>query len=202
MEKSREEKYQQFLCLTKPSRDSGLLDVGVADKEYSPFDNYLEKRYPYLDRITALSTDLLKEFQERYPKVTTVRYEGGKFPFEDKQFSIVHSNAVIEHVGSFREQLVFLKEMRRVGHQFFFTTPAKGFPIELHTNYPFIHWLPKTAFDRIITLLGKEWAGGSYMNLLRKSDVETLLRRSGAVTFSIMTHRMGLFPLHYAVWGR
>ena len=43
MGKSREARFQQFLSLTKPSKDATLLDVGVADKEYSPFDNYLEK---------------------------------------------------------------------------------------------------------------------------------------------------------------
>jgi hypothetical protein len=43
MGKSREAKFRQFLSITRPSRDSTLLDVGVTDKEYSPFDNYLEK---------------------------------------------------------------------------------------------------------------------------------------------------------------
>jgi len=76
------------------------LDVGVADREYSPYDNYLEKTYLKLSKVTALSIQDLNEFPDRYPEVEIVTYAGGKFPFLDLQFSIVHSNAVIEHVGN------------------------------------------------------------------------------------------------------
>ena len=202
MGKSREKKYGRFLSLTKPSKDSTILDVGAADKEYSSFDNYLEKRYPYPHRITALSVYPLKEFSKRYLEIKPVTYNGGEFPFEDKQFSLVVSNAVIEHVGSFQKQLLFINEMKRVGYQFFFTTPAKEFPIEMHTNYPFIHWLSDTKFDGIVTWLGKGWASGDYMNLLRKRDIENLLKAVRVREFKIITHRIGPFPLHYTVWGR
>ena len=186
----------------KPSKDSIMLDVGIADKEYSPLDNYFEKRYPYPHRITGLSIHPLKEFSKRYPEIKPVTYNGGEFPFEDKQFSLVVSNAVIEHVGSFQKQLLFINEMKRVGYQFFFATPAKEFPIEMHTNYPFIHWLSDTKFDGIVTWLGKGWASGDYMNLLRKRDIENLLKAVRVREFKIITHRIGPFPLHYIVWGR
>ena len=95
MQKSREEKYQEFLLLTKPSRDSKILDVGVADQEYSPFDNYLEKKYPYPHNITALSIYPLNRFKKNYPDIKTVTYDGNKFPFDEKEYQIVYSNAVI-----------------------------------------------------------------------------------------------------------
>ena len=200
MGRSRERKFEQFLSITKPSKDSTILDVGVADHEYSPFDNYLEKKYPYPSKITTLSINPLKEFPERYPGVRTVSYEGGNFPFKENEFSIVISNAVLEHVCV--GQLLFIKEMGRVGQQFYFTTPAKEFPVELHTNYPFIHWFSRKAFDKIVTWLGKGWASGDYMNLLRKKDLEELLKAANVREFKILTHRLGPFPLHYAVWGR
>lgn len=202
MGKSRDTKFEQFLSLTRPNRDSTLLDVGVADQEYSPFDNYLEKRYPYPHNITALSIHPLEEFSKRYPDVKAVSYKGGKFPFKDKQFSIVFSNAVIEHVGDFHKQLFFIKEMKRVGHQFYFLTPAKEFPIEMHTNYPFIHWFPDTMFNKIVTWLGKGWASGDYMNLLKKKDLQALLKASDVRHFRIFTHSIGPLSVHYAAWGR
>jgi SAM-dependent methyltransferase len=131
-----------------------------------------------------------------------ITYKGGRFPFEDKQFSIVYSNAVIEHVGEKQEQLLFIKEMRRVGYQIYFSTPAKEFPLELHTNYPFIHWFPKEKFNKVATYLGKEWAAGAYMNLLRKEDITILLEAANVRQYKILTHRLGPFPLHYAVWVR
>jgi hypothetical protein len=201
MERSREIKYREFISLFKPSHDSTILDVGVADKEYSPFDNYLEKQYPYPHRITALSIYPLGEFKKRYSRVKTVTYEGGKFPFKDKEFSIVFSNAVIEHVGGCSEQIAFIREMNRCAFSFYFTTPAREFPLEMHTNYPFIHWLPQKTRDRFLESHGKSWATGNYMNLLRKKDIVDLLKKAHVKEFKIFTHRFGPFPLHYAVWG-
>jgi len=201
MHKSREEKYQEFLFLTKPSKDSKILDVGVADQEYSPFDNYLEKKYPYPHNITVLSIHPLKKFKEKYPEIKTVTYYGDEFPFDEKEYQIVYSNAVIEHVGGFEKQLLFINEMFRVGDVFYFTTPAKEFPLETHTNYPLIHWFSDKMFDKIITSLGKGWASGSYMNLLKRKDIDNLMRESNVSEYKILIHRFGPFPLHYAIWG-
>lgn len=131
-----------------------------------------------------------------------ITYQGGRFPFNDREFSIIFSNAVIEHVGGFQQRLSFIKEMKRVGRQFYFLTPAREFPIEMHTNYPLIHWLPKTIFDKIVILMGKSWASGDYMNLLKKKELVALLKASDVREFKIFTHRIGLFPAHYAVWGK
>lgn len=202
MKRSREIKYQQFFQLTNPSKDSTILDVGVADEEYSPYDNYLEKKYLYPHNVTALSVYPLKHFSKRYPDVKVVTYDGNKFPFKDNQFSIVFSNAVIEHVGGFEKQLLFINEMYRVGESFYFASPAKEFPLETHTHYPLIHWLSDKMFDKIVEFLGKNWAAGDYMHLLSRKGLKKLLRVSNVSEYKIMTHRFGPFPLHYAVWGR
>jgi len=201
MRKSREKKYQQFLQLTEPTKESKLLDVGVANQEYSPVDNYLEKRYFFPHNITALSINNLKYFRKRYPQIKSVSYQGEYFPFGYKEFDIVFSNAVIEHVGGFQKQLMFLKEISLVGYQFFITTPAREFPIEIHTRYPFIHWFSKKKYNIIVSFLGKEWASGDYINLLKKKDIENLLKLANVVTFKILIHRMGPFPIHYVIWG-
>jgi SAM-dependent methyltransferase len=202
MKESREKKLQEFISLTNPSAHSTVLDVGAADKEYSPFDNYLEKRYPYPQKITALSIYSLNEFARRYPHIQFVTYQGGVFPFADNAFDIVFSNAVIEHITEERERLVFVKEMMRVGRQFYFTTPAKEFPVELHTNYPLIHWLPERAFDRIVEWTGKGWAKERYMRLLTKKDLNQLVKSARIHDYKIRTHYFGPFPFHYSVWGR
>ena len=80
-----------------------------------------------------------KEGQEQSKK-QTIQYAGGKFPFSDKEFDWVFSNAVVEHVGDDNAQLLFLNEMMRVAKNVFFTTPNKYFPMESHTNIFFLHW--------------------------------------------------------------
>lgn len=202
MNRSRSNKYDLFLAQTCIEKSSQLLDVGVADSEYSPYDNFLEKHYPYAESITALSIFPLDEFRERYPKVKTVVFAGGTFPFFDNQFDVVHSNAVIEHVGSFDKQVDFVKEIVRVGLMFYFTTPSRFFPVETHTNLPFLHYLPKAIFDRILRMLGKSWATGGYMNLLSKRDLVRLMESAGIVDYRIFTKRLLGFPLHYTVTGK
>jgi SAM-dependent methyltransferase len=202
MKRSREKKYNYIINTTKPSELSSILDVGCADIEYSLYDNYFEKRYPFPENITALSIYPLEQFKKRYKNIKAVTYDGSAFPFEDKDFSIVISNAVIEHVGGIEDQLFFIKELGRVGQQFVFTTPAKEFPIEIHTNYPFIHWLPASYFDKLISLLGKPWAAGNYMHLLNRHDIESLMQSAKITDYIISTIRFGPFPIHYNVWGR
>jgi ubiquinone/menaquinone biosynthesis C-methylase UbiE len=49
-----------------------------------------------------------------FPGKRFVQYAGGRFPFSNKTFDWVFSNAVIEHVGDENAQLLFLNEMMRV----------------------------------------------------------------------------------------
>lgn len=86
MAKSRKRKYDEFINLMGLSSDDTILDVGIADKEYSPYDNYLEKKYPYQSRITALSIQNVSEFNKRYPLITTVIYGGGGSLLKTRNF--------------------------------------------------------------------------------------------------------------------
>lgn len=182
--------------LTSSSR---VLDVGFSDHEYGPHENYLEKHYPWPGQLTALGIDEPVECPKRYPEVSFVHYDGKRFPFEDAQFDVAHSNAVIEHVGSRERQLLFLSELLRVARCVWMTTPSRGFPIDSHTLIPLAHWLPKRARDAIYTRLGKSWATGDYLNLLYKRDIEWLLVGSGATHHHIITNRFALWPMDYVV---
>ena len=62
--------------------------------------------------------------------------------FENKQFDIVFSNSVIEHVGDYEDQLKMANEIIRLGKAYFIQTPNLYFPIEPHFVFPFFQFLP------------------------------------------------------------
>jgi len=196
---NRNRKWNTFINEFEINPDVTVLDVGFAEKEYNKTDNYIEKKYPYPYKLTALGVDIPFQFKKRYPCVNVVIYNGKKFPFRDKKFDIVWSNAVIEHVGSYDKQLFFIKEIKRVSRYAYITTPNKKFPIEVHTRTPFLHYLPKYIFDKYLFLIGKKWATGEYMNLLSLNDINILLSKARINKYKIIKNRFLGFVMDYSI---
>lgn len=78
--------------------------------------------------------------------------------FKDKEYDIVFSNSVIEHVGDFEEQKLMANEIMRIGKYFFIQTPNCNFPIETHFLFPFFQFLP----NKIKIFLMCHWSIGQY----------------------------------------
>lgn len=196
---NRGRKWQRFLDMIPLTAETRLLDVGFSDQEYSATDNFLEKHYPYLHQVTALTLDEPKEGRERYPAVNIIQYDGRVFPFADQSFDVCWSNAVIEHVGQVDAQVAFLKEIKRVAKVAYLTTPNRLFPVEVHTRTLLLHYLPKPLFDRYLHLIGKSWAAGDYMDLLSLRDVKQRLAAAGIQDYQILANTLLGVPLDFVI---
>ena len=155
---SRRKKFRTFLKIMKPGASTTILDVGAAGSNERA-KNFLEDWYQFPEKITAVGVDDLSAFKKHHPTVTVVQADGRKLPFKDKQFDVVFSNAVIEHVGNRHDQQQFVNECLRVGKSVFLTTPSRSFPIESHTMIPFVHYLPTDVRNIIYQLLGRKHEG-------------------------------------------
>jgi SAM-dependent methyltransferase len=129
------------------------LDVGASSLDDLPGENYFLHLYPHHRQLTAVGIDDLDELRNRYPDVTFVQADGRRLPFPDQSFDVVHSNAVVEHVGPRAEQERFVAELVRVGKCVFVTTPNRWFPIETHSRWPLVHWLPRPLVERVANAL-------------------------------------------------
>ena len=196
MKWSRFKKLNHFYSLC--DLNSNVLDVGVSNNEHNDQVNlFLNKFRLDPNQYTGLAIQPMNEIAKKHPGKKFVQYPGGVFPFGNKKFDWVFSNAVIEHVGSEEDQIIFINEMLRVGKNVFFTTPNKYFPIESHTNTFFRHWLNKRFY---------EWCKQNHLYwnennliLLGFNDVKRLMAKSNANSYFIQKNRILGWPMTFTV---
>jgi SAM-dependent methyltransferase len=175
--RSRRRKLQLFLEELHPTADTSVLDVGADELAFGEGNgcgtlNFFEEMYPWPERITALGLHDGTGFRARYPGIRYVQGDACALPFEDGEFDIVFSNAVIEHVGDRARQRLLVSEALRVGRRVFITTPNRRFPVEVHTRLPLVHWFPSRVAHRIYGATGKGFA--KEIHLLSTGALESL----------------------------
>lgn len=177
----RRKMYARFVDQLAPQDHESILDVGATSDQTYESSNYLEAWYPHKSRITATGVDDASHLETLYPGVRFVAGNGKALPFGDGAFDLVHSAAVLEHVGSETEQVRFIAELWRVARRgIFLTTPNRWFPIEVHTSIPLLHWLPVDTYRALLRRSSYAFfAEESNLNLLGRSDVCRLFRKAG-----------------------
>lgn len=197
--RSREEKLAQFYG--QLDKACAVLDVGVSRLELhnrrAPANHFLKTFRFAPECYTGLAVDDMTGMAELYPGKTFVHYDGRVFPFEDKRFDAVFSNAVVEHVGDRERQLLFINEMLRVGKRVFFTTPNKWFPVETHTGALLRHW-SDAPFFRWCETHHPHYTKGN-LNLLGHADLERLMRQSNARDYQVRANRLLGWPMTFTV---
>ena len=107
--------------------------------------------------------------------------------FQEKEFDVVFSNSVIEHVGDFEQQERMASEVRRVGKRYFVQTPNRYFPLEPHFLFPYFQILP---FEAQVFLV-RHFDVGWYKKLSDRWRAEELINSHRLLTKNEM---LQLFP--------
>jgi hypothetical protein len=194
--------YQRRKMFNRFMRDTGvtaaerLLDVGVTSDRTYEASNYLEAWYPYKHMVTTVGIDDASFLRFQYPGMKFVMADGLQLPFRDQTFDVVHSSAVIEHVGSLSRQSTFVAECCRVARRaVFITTPNRWFPVEFHTVLPLVHWLPKNVFRALMRRTGRGFfADERNLNLMTAGALSSVAAANHGFTHNVSSVTLGGWP--------
>lgn len=124
-----------------------LLDMGGTTGFWSVWRDLLD-----FEHLTITCVNLAEVQQADTPGLPVIARAGNACAmpeFEDNAFDIVFSNSVIEHVGLWPNKIAFAKEARRLAPSYMIQTPNFWFPIDPHSRFAFLHWLPRTVSYRV-----------------------------------------------------
>ncbi len=131
----RRKRMNNFKKLFHPDPQTRILDVG------GNLFNWLLIDCP--SEILIVNIDTPPGMDEAPKNFTFVKGDGTALAYADNSFDLAYSNSVIEHVGTFENQMKFASEMSRVAGKLWVQTPARSFFIEPHLMAPFVHLFPK-----------------------------------------------------------
>ena len=139
----RQRRLKPFLAIVEAVfRERGaveILDVGGTNAYWKMVPAETMELYNMFITVVNFSCEAF----EASDRIQFVEGNGCSLPdFGTKRFDIVHSNSVIEHVGTWKEMSQYASECRRSAPRYWVQTPYYWFPIEPHNMTPFYHWLP------------------------------------------------------------
>lgn len=139
--KFRQKRFAHFLSLLQSIKPADgktirILDIGGTETYWKmvDFENFKNMKITLLNlQAKPISNPLFE---------SVVGDACNLSEYKDKQFDVVFSNSVIEHVGDFEMQKKMAKEFRRVGKNYYLQTPNYHFFFEPHWRFPFFQFLP------------------------------------------------------------
>ena len=189
---ARNKFFEYFKNSTEYNNDKSILDIGTTpslDEE----QNVILTKTINNKNITCISNQDCQILSQKYPHINEfVIGNAVKMNFKNDAFDIVHTNATIEHVGSYQNQISLIRETVRVSKKYvFIQTPNRFYPIDFHTTLPLIHYLPKKIHRKILKFLGLNfYASEENLNLLSEKNLKNMCKELNLKKFKIIKHKL------------
>ena len=165
------------------TRDIAVLDLGGTLQYWQS----LNFEYADTARITLLNLRKV-EIPAGYDRFTSVVGDATDLSeYGDKQFDLVFSNSVIEHVGDFEAQKRMASEIHRTGKHYYLQTPNRYFFLEPHTFFPLFQFLPV----RTKAFLHRHFRLG---NMAKAGSDEAALEEAKSIRLLTEKELQALFP--------
>ena len=180
-----------------------ILDIGTT-ADTSESSNLIIKSLKDFETYKSISDQEIKSsfFSKTLQKSITDEFSNDEV--ETYSSDVVISNATLEHVGSYQEQLKMLKNIIKLSKKLFIVvTPNRMHPIEFHSKIPFIHWLPKKLHRKILSILGLKYLSEEKnLNLLKTSNLINLMKNFNNIEYDIKYVKFLLFKSNIILIGK
>ncbi len=183
-QKFRQKRFRFFTTLLnkiKSPQPIKVLDIGGTETYWERM-NYLGENNIH---VTLLNLELVEPKNSNFKSVKGTACDLSEF--KDKEFDVVFSNSVIEHLFSKENQKKMADEAIRVGKYYYIQTPNFYFPLEPHWLFPFFQFLPFS----LRVFLTRHLNLGHYKKTIDKNRA---IERVSEVRLLTQTEMKKLFP--------
>ena len=180
------------------------LDIGTTKDVDNKSSNFIIKNLNNIKKFKSISDQNLNDnfFEKILKKSITKDYSSEET--STYKSDLVLSNATIEHVGNYNNQVQMVKNMNKLSKKvFIIITPNRYHPIDFHSKLPFIHWLPKKIHRFILKVLTfRDLSKEENLNLLSEGDLKKIFKDSKIEKYKIFYVRLFGFKSNLIFIGK
>jgi len=180
-----------------------ILDIGTT-QDTSQSSNLIIKNLDNFKKYKSISDQKIKSnfFSKSLQKSITQEFSTNEI--EVFSSDVVISNATIEHVGSYLEQLKMIENIIKLTKKIFIIiTPNRMHPIEFHSKIPFLHWLPKKLHRKVLSIVGLRYLSKEEnLNLLNTSNLIAMMKNFKNIEYKMMYVKFLLFKSNIILIGK
>ena len=180
-----------------------ILDVGTTEDTESLASNFIVKNLKNFKFYKSISDQKINSdfFKKKLQKSITEKFSYDEL--NEYKSDVVISNATIEHVGSFENQVKMCENIINLTKKYFIIiTPNRYHPIDFHSKLPFIHWLPKKIHRVFLSIFGLKYLSKEEnLNLLSQRDFELIMSRLSQNEFIIKNIKFMFFKSNLILIG-
>lgn len=159
-----------------------ILDIGGEPDYWNIATDYLTDRNIHIELLNLVPQRAPgPQFATRVGDATRLG------ELADNSFDLVHSNSVVEHVGTWEAMAAMAHNVRRLAPRYYVQTPNFWFPFEPHVRLPIFHWLPEQLRFRILMHFDVGFAP-------RRSSVDHAMRDVQSMCLLDRRQLAALFP--------
>jgi len=182
---------------------NSVLDVGTTSDNLLQSSNFLIKQLKSIKIKKSISDQ--KILNDDFFDMT---FEGSitenlNDSFENLKSDLIVCSATIEHLGNFSAVKKGIDNIVNLTNKYFIiTTPNRHHPIEFHTKIPFIHFLPKEFYRKLLEFFGNEFfSKEENLNLLSKKDLINLMSNYKNIYYNINEIKLFGFVSNFIIVG-